>query len=341
MMFYKSLCSALVVMSVTACTVSPPFQWRDDGADFVWPEPPERARISYLRSFTGPNDFKNQDNTSEMFVWWFGEDRAELSLYNPFAVSVSKDGLVWVADSGNSSLMLFDPVEREMKVFQNAGAFPFSAPSGIAIDDNLGRVYVADAAYSHVFVLDYEGRLLGRWSPEGGFKRPAGMALSSKGQLLVADAGAGKVFEFDADGSVVNLITSKVRADGQFLRPISVAFGPNDEVLVLDAFSFQIEVQNSKGVLMGTVGSIGDAAGYLARPRGLAVDSDGNVFVSDAAFDNVQVFDMAGNLLTYWGRAGRSVGEFNLPAGLFIDVEGRLFVADSYNHRVQVYKLIP
>lgn len=275
-----------------------------------------------------------------MFEWWFGESQEDIYLYNPFAVAAGNNGQVWVADSGTRSVFLIDTDDRDVKDFPMIGERPLVSPSGIAVDTERGRVYVSDAAYSEVLVLNLNGTFVEGLAPSGGFQRPAGLAIGSNGQLLVADAGAGKVFLFDAEGSVVDQVTSKTRADGRFLRPLSVAFGPDDEILVLDAFSFQVEVQNLQGKLLGTIGQLGDAAGYLARPRGLAVDSDGHVFISDAAFDNIQVFDMAGNLLTYWGQAGRSPGEFNLPAGLFVDKQKRLFVADTYNQRVQVYQLL-
>jgi len=334
---------ALLVMCVvllSGCSVSAPFQWQDETVDLVWPKSPEPARIRYMRSLTGPGDFKQNKDSSKMFKWWFGENQDDIYLYNPFAVAVGNAGQVWIADSGTRSVFLVDTGNREVKDFPLIGDQPFVSPSGIAVDNERGRVYVSDAAYNRIFILNLNGSLLSTLAPEGGFQRPAGLALGSNGQLLVADAGAGKVFLFDPDGSVAKHISSKTRDDGRFLRPLSVAFGPNDEVLVLDAFSFHVEVQSSQGELLGTIGQLGDAAGYLARPRGLAVDSEGHVFISDAAFDNIQVFDMAGNLLTFWGGAGGDAGKFNLPAGVFIDKQGRFFVADSYNHRVQVYQLL-
>ncbi|MBW2688850.1 MAG: hypothetical protein JRC99_02830 [Deltaproteobacteria bacterium] len=341
-LLFFSLCLALSLLSGCAGSTSKPVVWQDEAAvDFVWPEPPDQPRVRYLRSLYGPGDFKEKSRTSVVLDWLLGEQQEDFPLLSPFAVAVSRSGPVWVADNGARMLYRLDLNRRKVDYFQEFAGFQLVSPSGVVVDDERQRVFLADAAYRQIFVLDSDGKYLDSWGPEGGFERPAGMALDSAGRLLVADAMAGVVYIFNPDGTMASQIQSRVSPDGRFRRPLNVAVGPGGEILILDAFAFHVEVQSAQGELLGTIGQLGDAAGYMARPKGLAVDQDGHVFVSDSAFDNIQVFDMAGNLLMFWGGAGRQPGQFSLPAGLFIDHEGRFFVADSYNHRVQVFQLLP
>ncbi|MBW2475789.1 MAG: SMP-30/gluconolactonase/LRE family protein [Deltaproteobacteria bacterium] len=272
--------------------------------------------------------------------WLLGERKDDLPLLSPFAVAVSNSEIVWVADTGTQMLYRLDLARQSVDYFQELAGQPLVSPSGIAVDDQRQRVYLADSALGEVFVMDLEGNYLASWKPQGGFKRPVGLAIDNLGRLLVSDVLDGSVLVFDQQGETVDRIGSKVNPDGRFNRPLSVAVGPNGEVLILDAMSFRIEVQSAQGELIGTIGQLGDAAGFLARPKGLAVDREGHVFISDAAFDNIQIFDLAGKLLMYFGGAGNQPGQFNLPAGLYVDREGRLFAADSYNHRVQVFKIL-
>ncbi len=318
-----------------------PVAWQDEAVDLVWPEPPDQPRVRFLRSLTGPEDFKEKNRTSGVLNWFLGERDASLSLLNPFAIAISRSGQVWVADNGTRTLHRLDLDRRRVEYFQAFGSLSLVSPSGVAVDDVRQRVFLADAAHRRIFVLDFNGKYLDSWGPPGGFERPAGMALDSAGRLLVADAMGGVAYLFNADGSVASKIQSRLNPDSRFARPLSVAFGPKGEILVLDVFAFRVEVLSAGGELLGTISQLGDAAGYLARPRGLAVSPEGHVFISDSAFDNIQVFDMAGKLLMYWGGAGRKPGQFSLPAGLFIDSQRRLFVADSYNHRVQAFQLLP
>ena len=315
--------------------------WQDETVELVWPEAPDQPRVRYLRSLSGPADFKEKSRASELMSWMLGEQQEGISFVSPFSVAVSRSGSVWVADNVAHILYRLDMNRGKIDYFHEFSSHTLVSPSGVAVDDERNRVYLADASLKKVFVLDSEGRYLDNWAPLGGFGRPAGLALDPAGRLLVADVADGVVHIFNPDGTLASQVQSKVNPSGRFNRPLNVAAGPNGEILVLDSFSFRVEVQTAQGELLGTIGQLGDAAGYMARPKGLAVDRSGHVFVSDSAFDNIQVFDMAGNLLMFWGGAGGQPGRFNLPAGLFVDEENRLFVADSYNHRVQVFQLLP
>lgn len=337
------ICCNLMLLVTSGCVgpTSQPFVWQDETVDLVWPDSPDKPRVRYLRSFSGPEDFKVKGRTSEVLTWLFGERQEAPSLLNPFAIAVSRTNSVWVADSGAHALYRLDLSLQKVDYFQGFSGVSLVSPNGVAVDDERRRVFLADAAHRKIFVLDLEGNYLASWGPPEGFEVPAGLSLSSDGRLMVADAQAGYVYIFNPDGTIASQVKSKLNPAGRFSRPLNVAFGPNGEILVLDTFAFRVEVQDVQGNLIGTIGQLGDSAGYLARPKGLAVDQNGSVYVSDSAFDNIQVFDMTGNLLMFWGGAGGNVGQFNLPAGLFIDSDRRLFVADTYNHRVQVFQLLP
>ena len=313
--------------------------WTGPASQLLVPAPPASPPLHYLRSIFGAADFARESRSGQMFRWFFGASAEDLPLLTPYAVAVSDDGVVWVADSGARMLYRIDLPRETVDYLQEVDGVRFTVPSGVAIDAARNRIYLTDAEADKLFLFDLKGRASGQWTAPEGIKRPAGVTIDSAGQVYVADVLDGMIVMFDAEGRFIGRRGSKANEDGRFNRPLSVAIGPGGEMLVVDSMNFRVEVQDRDGALLGTIGAIGDAPGYFARPRGVAVDRQGRVFVSDAAFDNIQVFDLTGNLLTHFGGAGGKPGQFNLPAGLFIDRGGRLFVADSYNHRVQVLEL--
>lgn len=332
------VCCALLWTGGCGATKGRELVWQDPAYQLVWPSPPDPARVRYLRAITGPEDFRKEDRSGKLFRWLLGDVEDELPLLTPFAVATDGSGIVWVADSGSRMLYRIDLSKDEIDYIQEVAGVRLTSPSGVAVDGDRGRIYLADAALDHVLVLNQKGRYVGKLSPPQGFMRPAGIAVDqSSGRVYVTDVLAGTVATFDAEGRFAAALGSKAEPSGRFNRPLSVALGPAGEVLVVDSMNFRIEVQSARGELLGTIGRPGDAPGMFARPKGIAVDRHGHAFVSDAAFDNIQVFDLAGNLLMHFGNAGSGPGQFNLPAGLFFDQDGRLFVADSYNHRVQVF----
>lgn len=339
----KSLIFALVFALI--CQACSPgsiarFEWDTNVDNLVWPTGPDVPRVRFLRSINGPVDFVSPGSSGKMFRFLFGESNEQMPLVAPFAVAVDASDVVWVADSGARVLHRIDVAKKNIKYFDVLGGDKLNIPSGVAVDDLHKKVYVADAVSSDVYVLDSDGKFLGKLHPPGGFKRPAGLAVGDDGFLYVADVLSGLIHKFDASGEYLTEIKSVANERGLFRRPVSVAVGPKNEIVILDAMDFHLEVQDSQGKLITVIGSIGDALGRFARPKGVAIDSKGHIFVSDAAFDNIQVFDLAGNTLMHWGRTGKAPGEFNLPAGVFVDHRDRFFVADSYNQRIQAYQLL-
>lgn len=329
------------MLLVSGCAGGKPIVWQEPGIDLVWPAPPEPPRIRYLRSLTGPVDFREEGKAHGALRWLLGDDEQDWPLLTPYALAYDDFGCLWVADSGARMLYRFDLERGKLDYIQESRDVRLVTPVGIAVDNSNKRVFVADADLAQILLFDLTGKFLDQWAPPEGFRRPAGLALDAAGRLYAADVLAGHVVVFDPAGKVVERRGSRFNSDGRFNRPIAVAIGPQGELLVNESMAFRIEVQSAKGELLGTIGRLGDGPGMFARPRGVAVSPQGQVFVSDAAFDNIQVFDLTGRLLMYLGSTGDGPGQFNLPAGLFLDRNGRLYAADSYNHRVQVFQFVP
>ena len=111
-LLFLSLC--LILLSGCAGSISGPVSWQDETVDLVWPEPPDQSRVRYLRSLSGPEDFKEKNKTSGALSWLLGDRQEGPSLLSPYAVSSSQSGSVWVAD--NVAQLLY---RLDMKRFVN------------------------------------------------------------------------------------------------------------------------------------------------------------------------------------------------------------------------------
>ena len=79
----------------------------------------------------------------------------------PVGVAVDRDGNVYVTDTFNNRVEIFDADGGFISTFGKNGDGPqdFERPKGIAIDGD-GHIWVADAAQDRVKVFNQEGRLL-------------------------------------------------------------------------------------------------------------------------------------------------------------------------------------
>ena len=108
----------------------------------------------------------------------------------PTNVAVDKEGNVYVTDTLNNRVEIFDADGQFVRTFGKNGDGPgqFARPKGIAIDGD-GHVWVVDAMQQRVQVFDTEGRLLiyfgqpGDWP--GQFSAPYDIAIDRKNNRVV------------------------------------------------------------------------------------------------------------------------------------------------------------
>ncbi|MFQ5849891.1 MAG: 6-bladed beta-propeller [Candidatus Binatia bacterium] len=306
--------------------------------DLVWPNPPETPRIKYLRSFSRADEFGGS-GTKAWLEFLFGEDSSG-TMAKPYGVATDKKGRVYVTDSGQGLVWVFDEINKKVSFLGTSGQGTLKVPIGVAVDAR-GIVFVADVKLQRVYGFNKKGDLAVAIGNTGELPRPTGLAIDPKtNRLYVSDTKLHKIRVYDANtGGFLKEIGERGKEEGQFNFPTNL-FIRGDKLYVTDTGNFRIQVLDLEGNFFGKVGEIGDSPGYLARPKGVAVDSENHIYVTDAAFDNFQIFTQEGRLLLFVGEAGSRPGKFWLPAGMHIDEKDRVYVADSYNRRVQVFQYL-
>lgn len=119
----------------------------------------------------------------------------------PTNVAVDQDGNLYVADTMNDRVEIFDPDGSFIRTFGKNGDGPgyFARPKGIAIDSD-GHVWVADAMQNRVQVFDQHGRLLiwmgGPGLLPGQFSALAGLTIDKQNRVFTTEQYPGRVQMF-------------------------------------------------------------------------------------------------------------------------------------------------
>ena len=119
----------------------------------------------------------------------------------PTNVAVDQDGLVYVSDTWNDRVEIFDADGKFIRTWGKPGDGPgyFARPKGIAIDGD-GHVWVADGVQDRVQVFTPEGRLLiwmgGHGSYPGQFNALAGITIDKNNRVFTSEQYAGRVQMF-------------------------------------------------------------------------------------------------------------------------------------------------
>jgi hypothetical protein len=171
----------------------------------------------------------------------------------------------------------------------------------------------------------------------GQFNHPAGIAIDSKGNLLVVDQNNKRVQKFNQDGVFVSSFGSSGTGNGQFSRPTDVAVDAAGNILVVDASNNRVQKFNQNGEFVSKFGSSGSGNGQFNGPESIAVDSKGNIWVADTYNGRLQKFDEQGVFVKVVATKGAGQGQLAEPTGIDIGPNDDVWVADWGNNRVTVF----
>ena len=214
----------------------------------------------------------------------------------PYGMVVDQSGRIYVADTGNNRISVFDGTGEHQLSFGSSGSGDgqFDRPLGVAVDQS-GRIYVADAFNHRISVFDGTGEhqlSFGSYgSGDGQFIYPLGMAVDQSGRIYVADTGNNRISVFDGTGEHQLSFGSSGSGDGQFNYPSRVAVDQSGRIYVADAFNYHISVFDGTGEHQLSFGSLGSGDGQFNSPSGVAVDQSGRIYVADTYNHRIQIFD--------------------------------------------------
>ena len=244
----------------------------------------------------------------------YGPGKGAKPLFDkPVAAAWGPDGRIFVADSKNNRIVVFDNSGRYVREFGEFGIAKPSVgstatwkpgrlnyPTGVATDTN-GDVYVADFNNDSISVFSAEGAFLRRFPDP---HRPTGRGSSGSG------------------------------GNGIAVTTLAVSGG---KVFAADAY--QVFVFDTQGVLLRQFGKPGAGPDGLDHPNGIAVDAQGRIFISDSNHNRVTAFAPDGQVLWNTGSpitslSGVSGNPFVLPRGVTVLSDRELLVADPLAHRL-------
>lgn len=309
-----------------------------DAADtrkWVWPEPPDEARIEYLKTFRNENDFSSALGVLGDIV---GGKGAKFQLQRPFDLASDGKGSVYVTDV-SQGVFVFDEPNKEVRVLGEKVPISMGSPRGIAFGNN--KVFVGIQEAGQVVVLTPDGTFLNAIGKQGQFPNPVDVAYDKVNQrVIVVDNKLHQVLLFSETGDSLLVIGTRGEGDGEFNFPQSAAVDAAGNIYIVDAFNFRIQEFDRNGTYLRQFGKQGNIFGTFARPKGIAIDSYGNIYVTDAVHQNFQIFNTDFELLMFVGRLSDDNGGFENPVGIDIDSTNTIYVADHLNARVQVFKLL-
>jgi len=278
----------------------------------------------------------NQSATTTKRYGGDGKTAVHAQLNFPTAVSVDREGNLYIADTMNHRVRMVDSETGVISTLAGTGQARFSGdggpankaalnePAALAVDD-AGRLYIADQSNHRVRVVDLK---------TGVIRTVAGTGIAA----------------YDGDG--------KPAVDTALAGPSGLALAGN-HLYIADTFNGRVRCVDLSSGLMTTVAGDGGVYRYespsdalspsLSRPTGMALDQAGRLFLTDSDNHLIRQWDwssgtascVAGQGLPSYSGDGGVAREASLcyPFGIVADRDGMLLVADTFNHRIRVLAL--
>ncbi|MGB3327579.1 MAG: SMP-30/gluconolactonase/LRE family protein [Thermomicrobiales bacterium] len=220
----------------------------------------------------------------------------------PQSVTVDASGLIYVADTWNHRIVVFDQqgtMVRELgqrgvqadtmdSPDPNVDTGRFYGPRGVAVSN--GEIYVTDTGNERVQVFATDGTFLrtfgGTGTEPGKLKEPTGIAIGSDGNVYVGDSANARISVFSKNGDFVRVMPI-ASWQGEARQINYLAFGPNGLLYATNpsASSFAIIDPNTGAILYE-----GNGGQQLSQPVGITVAPNGTIYIADGGSSRVVWF---------------------------------------------------
>ncbi len=273
-----------------------------------------------------------------------GTEAGQLAL--PRNMDVGADGRIYVLDSGNHRLQVFEPDGGLVNSWGGFGTDPgqFNEPWGIAVGD--AYVYVADTWNHRIQKFTLDGEFVDVFGASGSpaadsedeglglFFGPRSIVRLDDGRLLVTDTGNHRMQLLDTDGNFQFQVGSFGNDLGQMNEPVGIGQGPDKYIYLADTWNSRVQ-QFSPELFAVSEWPVNawDGTSINNKPY-VAVDSAGRVYITDPEEYRVLIFNADGTYVGRFGSFGAAATNFGLPNGIAIDDADNIYVADSGNNRI-------
>ncbi len=164
-----------------------------------------------------------------------GDVNGQGAFYGPRGIALGPDGQVYVTDTGNKRVQVFNRQGDFLWEFGGGGEGPgqLDEPVGLAISET-GEIYVADTWNTRIQVFTPDGQFARQWTVPGwDIANPEFkpfVAVDDAGTVYVSDSGKGRVLVFDDVGT----FRETVGGIGTLQYPVGVTVS-DDQLYVADA----------------------------------------------------------------------------------------------------------
>ena len=266
------------------------------------------------------------------------------SLSGPQGLFVAGDGTIYVADSGNSRVAVFDKTGKFVKAFGKPNTQLLSSDASYkptkVIVDKRGYLYIVNGGGDFRGIIELD--------PQGVFRGFFGanhnqFSFSALFTRLFATAEQKRQIAKTLPSSDSNAFLS----DDGFIYTVS-STAQLGQIKKMNALGENVYKVTTNHPFLG-FGNPADLTFFGEKPVrqgdqlpqfvSVAVDNTGIISALDAGSGKIYQYDQSGNMLDIFGGKANSIdGYFDYPAALTVRSNGNIYVLDASRKNMQVFQ---
>ncbi len=302
---------------------------------------PARSQIIITSAGTGGGGFSG-DGGPATAAW----------LYDPYGVTLDKNGDLYISDNGNRRVRKVSPAYGGIiTTVAGNGTAGFSGDGGEAVDAQIdGVVDIAIDPKGNVFLSDQGNHRIRKVSPDGiittfagtgtpGFNGdnipatiaklniPEGICVDGNGNLYISDVGNNRIRRVDTSGLITTIVgngSAGYSSDGVNGTSAALSYPScvrvDNSGLLLFSDNNRIRKIGSLGQLItmggngiaGNAGDGGPATSASINVSAFCTDTLGNIFLADGGNDVIRKVSPDGTINRY---AGSGLGGYSGDGG--------------------------
>ncbi|NLG82931.1 MAG: hypothetical protein GX490_10525 [Bacilli bacterium] len=288
---------------------------------------------------------------------------------SPQDIYIDKEDIVYIADSGNGRIYIYNPVTGEERVIGNG---ILQNPTGVFVDKQKD-IYVADAKLNKVFWFNQDGELIKEYNRptetffgETATYQPRKVVVNdNKDVYIISEGGNNGIILLNKDGEFLGYYgTNKVNLSfGLYLRRMFMSKEQRQSLaslipkpshnLAIDnkGIIYTITTSKKEEQLVDPLKKLNIEGNNILSGNYIFSKSYQDVFIDDKGLIYVvcddaeapaiiSVLDKSGFLIFAFGtkRSGSlKIGQFESPSGIAVDSNGDIWVLDKAGNNVQVF----
>ena len=276
-----------------------------------------------------------------------GKDQHELD--SPNGIALGKDGKVYIVDSGNSRIQIFNSDLSYKGTAHLPDGLEKSASLEKVAVNSQGLVYVTDKKNNCIHIFDQSGKFLLSFGRKGSsndrdtFSSPIAIAIDHEDYVYIGTY-RDRVSIFDREGCFIRAFGDCGDEPGQFRDIKAMHIDHQGNLFVCESRNTRIQIfagikskdqgkkdriasADSKEEKLETLLPAMVLSDNIQDPHGVAEGLNGEIIVISSSDHKVFVYDPNCTLLVQFGGKGDLDGQFNHPTSVAVTSDNYILVS--------------